>query len=110
MFSKPYKILVIPSSNSGGVPYFRSVNPHEYLAKMYPDLFEVVIFDGFDKIPDIMAYLSQFSLVHIHKQFDSDCKLISLLQSHGIPVVMDIDDNMFLGPDHPMHVSSIREG
>lgn len=110
MFSKPYKILVIPSSNSGGVPYFRSVNPHEYLAKMYPDLFQVVIFDGFDKIPDIMAYLSQFSLVHMHKQFDGECKLISLLQSLNIPVVMDVDDNMFLGPDHPMHVSSIREG
>jgi glycosyltransferase involved in cell wall biosynthesis len=105
--NKKIKILVIPSDHSG-CGKFRSVDPHKYIQEHYGDEFDVDIVYGMpnEKLED---FLMPYDIVHIHKQLDKDCKVIDLMKFLGKKVIVDVDDNPFLGNDHPMSLSAKKE-
>lgn len=99
------KILVIPSDNRGGIGFYRSVEPHLMLEKMFPDEFEVT-FDMNPDYSDLTAF-DEFNIIHIHygvlldtPQFEM---ALNYFKSHGIKTILDIDDYWILGNNHPMY-------
>ena len=105
--SDKIKMLVIPSDRNGGVGKFRSIDPHVYIGEHYKDEFDIdIVFDM--PYGDLEAFLKQYDLIHIHKQLDSDGKVMGMIKFLGIPVIVDIDDYYYLGNDHPMSVSAKR--
>ena len=105
--SKKIKILVIPSDKSG-CGTFRSVDPHVYIAEHYGDEFDVDIVYNMPN-GDLEAFLKQYDLIHIHKQLDKQCKIIDMIKFLGIPVIIEIDDHVKLGNDHPMSITAKKE-
>lgn len=105
MKNKKYKILVLPSDRTG-VSKFRSVDPHVYLQKMYPDEFWVDIV--YDPPYEDDNWWKQFDLVHYHRSigpnYEASLVVANKLKSLGIPQVMDIDDYWLPTPDHPAHM------
>ena len=105
--SDKIKMLVIPSDRNGGVGKFRSIDPHVYIGEHYKDEFDIdIVFDM--PYGGLEAFLKQYDLIHIHKQLDSDGKVMGMIKFLGIPVIVDIDDYYYLGNDHPMSVSAKR--
>lgn len=105
--SDKIKMLVIPSDRNGGVGKFRSIDPHVYIGEHYKDEFDIdIVFDM--PYGGLEAFLKQYDLIHIHKQLDSDGKVMEMIKFLGIPVIVDIDDYYYLGNDHPMSVSAKR--
>jgi glycosyltransferase involved in cell wall biosynthesis len=104
---KKIKMLVIPSDRTG-VGKFRSVDPHVYIGEHYADEFDVDIVYDMPK-GNLEDFLKQYDLIHIHKQLDSQCKVIDLIKFLGIPVIIDIDDHFKLGEDHPMSITAKKE-
>lgn len=104
---KKIKMLVIPSDRTG-CGLYRSVGPHKYIAEHYGDEFDV---DISYQMPneDLEKFLSQYDLIHIHKQLDKDCKIMDMIKFLGIPVIIDVDDNFKLGDDHPMSLTAKKE-
>ena len=104
---KKIKMLVIPSDHTG-CGKFRSVDPHKYIAEHYSDEFDI---DIAYQMPtdDLEKFLSQYGLIHIHKQLDKDCKIMDMIKFLGIPVIIDVDDNFKLGDDHPMTLTAKKE-
>lgn len=105
---KKIKILVIPSDRHG-CGYFRSVSPHRWLAENMSDIFDVDIMYEFPKDVDLTAFLSNYDIIHIHKQLDKECKIIDLAKFLGVKVIVDVDDNWMLGNSHPMSASANAE-
>lgn len=103
--NKKIKILVIPSDHSG-CGYFRSVQPHEYIAKNYSNEFEIDIMYEFPQDQPLDKFLQQYDILHVHKQLDAECRIISLAQFLGVKVIIDVDDYWDLGNDHPMSISA----
>ena len=104
---KKIKMLVIPSDRTG-VGFYRSVGPHKYIAENYSDEFDV---DIVYQMPngDLEKFLSQYDLIHIHKQLDKECKIMDMIKFLGIPVIIDVDDHFLLGNDHPMSLTAKKE-
>ena len=104
---KKIKMLVIPSDMSG-CGKFRSVDPHVYIQEHYGDEFDV---DVVYSMPNgnLEEFLSKYDIVHIHKQLDKNCKIIDLLKFLGKKVIVDVDDNFYLGNDHPMSLTAKKE-
>ncbi len=98
---KKIKILVIPS-DKGGCGFFRSVQPHEYIAKHYSDLFSIDIMYQLPPNVFLDKFFAQYDIVHIHKQLDKDCNLARMIKFCGCKLIVDIDDHYDLGNDHPM--------
>ena len=99
------KILVIPSDKSG-CGYFRSVQPHKFIAENYSDKFEIDIRYEMPQDQPLETFLSKYNILHIHKHLDKECKIISLAQFLGLKVIVDVDDYWDLGNDHPMSLSA----
>jgi glycosyltransferase involved in cell wall biosynthesis len=102
------KILVIPSDKSG-CGYFRSVQPHKFIAENYSDLFKIDIMYEFPQDQPLDKFLQQYDILHIHKQLDKECKIISMAQFLGLKVIVDVDDYWDLGNDHPMSLSAKQQ-
>ena len=100
-------MLVIPSDKTG-CGYFRSLNPHQYIAEHYADEFDV---DIVYQMPNgnLEEFLKQYDLIHIHKQLDKEGRIMQLIKFLGIPVIIDVDDNFKLGDDHPMSLTAKKE-
>ncbi len=107
MADKKIKMLVIPSDRTG-VGKFRSVDPHVYIAEHYKDEFDVDVVYNLPK-ENLDKYLSQYDLIHIHKQLDKNCEIMKMIKFLGIPVIIDVDDHYKLGNDHPMSLSAKKE-
>lgn len=105
---KKIKILVIPSDKSG-CGYFRSVQPHKYIKENYSELFEVDIRYDLPQDTSLDKFLSQYDILHIHKQLDKECKIIQLAQFLGVKVIVDVDDYWDLGNDHPMSITAKKQ-
>lgn len=105
--NKKIKMLVIPSDRTG-CGKFRSVDPHQYIAEHYGDEFDVDIVYGMPN-ENLEAFLKQYDLIHIHKQLDKQCQVMNMIKFLGIPVIIDVDDNFFLGNDHPMSLTAKKE-
>ena len=104
---KKIKMLVIPSDRSG-CGFYRSVNPHQYIAEKYSDEFDIDIV--YNMPPgDLESFLKKYDLIHIHKQLDKDCRIMDLIKFLEIPVIVDVDDNFKLGDDHPMSLTAKKE-
>lgn len=101
------KMLVIPSDKYG-CGKFRSVDPHVFLNEAYPDKFDVDIVYELPK-EGLEEFLKQYQIVHIHKQLDKQGTLIKMMKFLGLKVIVDVDDNFFLGNDHPMALSAKKE-
>lgn len=97
-------VLVLPSDRSG-VGKFRSVDPHLYLQKLYPDDFHVDI----NYTPDLNnpEYFKKYQIIHLHRSIGNDYEkahhIINWLKSQGINVIVDIDDYWLPGKEHPIH-------
>lgn len=107
---KKIKILVVPSDASG-CGYFRSIWPHQYIQEHYADEFDIDVMYMRDfPANDLPNFFSQYDIIHMHKQFDKDGRVMDVIKFLGIPVVLDIDDHFKIGPDHPMHLTAQKEG
>ena len=105
---KKIKMLVIPSDH-GGCGYFRSTQPHVYIAEHYGDLFDIDITYEFPKDTPLDKFLSQYDIVHIHKQLDPKGEIINMMKFLGIKVIVDVDDYWYLGNDHPMSLAARQD-
>lgn len=109
--NKKIKVLVVPSDKFG-VGFYRSVNPHSYLDKLYGDEFDVEINYNPD-YPNLESFL-KYDIIHIHKGLIRDMSLMYNLldycKANNIVTVMDIDDNWDVGPQHPLYQSHKRSG
>lgn len=105
---KKIKMLVIPSDRSG-CGYFRSVQPHVFIAEHYSDLFDIDIRYDFPQSEPLDKFLSQYDIIHIHKQLDKDCQTVNMAHFLGVKVIVDVDDHWSLGNDHPMSLTAKRE-
>jgi glycosyltransferase involved in cell wall biosynthesis len=98
------KILVVPSDKSG-VGKIRSLDPHIYLEKLYPEEFSI---DIMYEVPyNDISFYEKYQIVAFHRSigadFDSSLKLINTLKSKGIKTICDIDDYWMPGKEHPIH-------
>ena len=100
-------MLVIPSDKTG-CGWYRSLNPHQYIAEHYADEFDV---DIVYQMPNgnLEEFLKQYDLIHIHKQLDKEGRIMEMIKFLGIPVIIDVDDNFKLGDDHPMSLTAKKE-
>lgn len=102
------RVLVIPSDTRGGVGFYRSLQPHEHLQKLFPDEFEVAV----NVSPDWtkIDYFKEFNIIHLHKGLYKDMRAFYLaleeLKKSKTTVVMDIDDSWDLSPTHPLYQSN----
>jgi len=98
------KILVIPSDRTG-VGKFRSVDPHLFLQKLYPDDFHVDIV--FDVDFNDFNFWKDYQIVSFHRSISQDMdrsiQFIPVLNSMGIITVCDIDDYWLPTKEHPLH-------
>ena len=106
MDSKKIKVLVVPSDRFG-VGYYRSVNPHTYLDKLFGDEFDVEI-NYEPNFLDLESF-NQYDIIHIHKGLINNMKVmwdfLDYCKTNNIVTVMDIDDNWDVGPQHPLYAS-----
>lgn len=106
-------ILVIYTDRIGGVGFYRSTQPHEMLAQMYPDEFNVV-FTTEPNFQDLHSF-DQYQIIHFHKgvffqrkeQQQLFTDFLKYCKEKGILTVMDIDDHWKLGMHHPQYKSKM---
>lgn len=104
---KKKRILVLIADN-GGVGFYRSVQPHEYIAEHYSDEFEIHMAESLPK-EGLEEYLKLYDLICFHKKLDDNLTIIKLIKSLGIPCILDIDDHYDLGQYHPMSLTARRD-
>ncbi len=96
-------VLVVPSDRFG-VGKFRSLDPHIYLQKAYPDDFHVDI-DYQPKFDDI-NFWKKYQVVHFHRTlgpYEQCPLLLQQLKNMGIVTIMDLDDYWLPTKDHPAY-------
>jgi len=98
------KVLVIPSDRTG-VGKFRSVDPHIFLQKLYPDDFHVDII--YDAPMTDMDFWKKYQIVAFHislnPDFEASHSLIQKLNEMGIITIDDIDDYWLPTKEHPIY-------
>jgi len=97
------KILMQPSDNQG-VGHFRTIWPAQSLQKNFGQEFEIEI--GIDTDFNNINYLSQFDIIHFHRQFGDYSKISELserLRNNGVILIMDIDDYWDPANTHPLY-------
>ena len=102
------RILVKPS-DVYGCYLFRMRLPYEYIKKNYADKFEIDIVHNFPLDKPLDKFLSQYDVLHFHKQIDPKCEVVNMAKFLGLTVIMDIDDMWDLGNDHPMSLTAKQE-
>ena len=111
MENKKINVLVVPSDRFG-VGFYRSVNPHTYLDKLYGNEFEVEI--NYTPNYEDLESFKKYDIVHIHKGLIQNMNImwnfIDYCKANNIVTVMDIDDNWEVGPQHPLYQSHKRLG
>lgn len=104
---KKISILVIPS-DTHGVGYHRSINPHTYLDKLYGDEFDIDI-DYSPNWNDLNSF-NKYDIIHFHKGLYNDMeafwRALQYFKEMKIVTVMDIDDAWDLGQFHPLAVTN----
>jgi glycosyltransferase involved in cell wall biosynthesis len=111
MENKKFKICVLPSDRTG-VSKFRSIDPHLYLQKMYPDEFWVDII--YEPPYDDDEFWKGFDLIHYHRQIGPNYEMSKMvarkLTKWGIPHIMDLDDHWLPGIEHPAYMMIKKNG
>ena len=101
--SEKIKILFAPSDLMG-VGHFRSIWPAQQINKDFGDKFHVEVNNQGNL--DDFNYLSQFKIIHFHREFGAFEKMPELfkkLKEMGIIMIMDIDDYWMPPKTHPLH-------
>lgn len=97
-------VLVLPSDKTG-VGKFRSVDPHIFLQKLYPEEFHVDI-DYEPKLNDA-NYWKKYQIVHFHRNigqnYEATPQILKWLKSQGIITIGDIDDYWMPTQEHPIY-------
>lgn len=106
--NKKIKMLVVPSDKSG-CGFYRSLAPHVYIAENYGEEFDIDIVYDFPTTISLEEFLKQYDLIHFHKQFDNELKIINLIKKLGIKTILDIDDHWDLGDYHPLSLTAKKE-
>lgn len=104
---KKIKVLVLPSDRHGCAKY-RSLDPHVYIEENYSDEFDIDIVYDLPK-DGLEDYLKKYDIIHLHKQLDKAGKAVELIKFLGIPLIVDVDDNFYIGDDHPLSLIAKRE-
>lgn len=106
--SDKIKVCVLYEDKIGGVGYYRSINPHLYLADKYSDEFDVDLMYKFPTKGDMKSFFSKYDIVQFHKMLDGDCKLIDIIHvsNPNAKIICDIDDYYKLPKEHPMYIGS----
>jgi glycosyltransferase involved in cell wall biosynthesis len=103
------KILVLPSDRTG-VGKFRSIDPHIFLQKLYPDDFHIDI--EFEPDFNDLNFWKQYQIVSFHRNIgpdmDKSVEMVNKLNSMGIITVSDIDDYWLPGSEHPLHTLIVQ--
>jgi glycosyltransferase involved in cell wall biosynthesis len=98
------KVLVVPSDRTG-VGKFRSVDPHIFLQKLYPNDFHVDII--YDVPMTNMNFWKEYQIVAFHRSinpdFEASYSLIQKLNEMGIITIDDIDDYWLPTKEHPIY-------
>lgn len=108
--SKKIKILMQPSDTQG-VGHFRTIWPAQSIQKYHSDDFEVEI--GTTTNFDDIEHLSQFDIIHFHRQMGDYAnfeRLSSELRKRGVVVIMDIDDYWEPASTHPLYEIVKKDG
>lgn len=98
-------ICVIRSDNSG-VGFFRSLQPHINLEKLYPDEFHVELYTPNEINFNDENFLKRFQIIHYHRticNYEQMPLLVNKLRSFGINLVMDLDDYWAPHTFHPAY-------
>lgn len=107
MEKRKINVLVVPSDKFG-VGLYRSVSPHSHLDRLYGDEFNVEIKYNIDI--DNLESFDKYDIIHIHKglykDMDKFWAFIDYCKSKDITMVMDIDDNWDVGPQHPLYATN----
>lgn len=100
--SEKINVLVVPS-DKGGCGFYRSLQPHVCLDKLYGDEFNVEI--NYQPDWSNLALFDKYDLIHIHKGLCPDMNVfyafLDYCKEKKIVTVLDLDDNWKLNPDHP---------
>lgn len=100
------KILVVQTDHVGGVGFYRSFQPHQYITANYGNEFEV----AYNSDPDWAdnAYFEQFDIIHVHKgifpKIQDFYKQIIHLKDTNTVTVLDLDDSWELSEAHPNYL------
>ena len=103
MKDKKIKILMQPSDTQG-VGHFRTIWPAQSMQEHFRDEVEVEI--GIESEINNLEYLSQFDIIHFHRQFGDYSKFPELskkLREKGVIIIMDIDDYWEPATTHPLY-------
>lgn len=91
-------------SDTQGVGHFRTIWPSQSMQSYYGDDVEVEI--GIETEINNFNYLSQFDIIHFHRQFGDYAtfpELSKKLREKGIILIMDIDDYWEPATTHPLY-------
>jgi len=106
---KRIKVLTIPSDTQG-VGHFRNIWPAQILHKKYSDKVKI------DINPQVnfknIDYLSEYDIIHFHRQlgpYNEFIKLVTELKKRGVIIVMDIDDYWDIPVTHPLYEQIVKE-
>lgn len=105
MGEKKLKVLVITPDKTG-VGYYRSLQPHLYMARNYSDVVDIDIVGQLPHDVPLDEFFLRYDVVNFHKSLDPSGNLVRLLHYLERVTVMDIDDYWNLGQFHPMAYSS----
>jgi glycosyltransferase involved in cell wall biosynthesis len=105
MNKRKINILVVYTDTIGGVGFYRSTQPHNYILNHYGDEFNV----KFETNPNFsnLDEFSMYDLIHFHKGVypnqEGFYKLLEYCKNNKIVTVIDIDDYWTLGTHHPQY-------
>lgn len=109
--SNKINVLVVPSDKFG-CGLFRSVNPHVYIDKLYGEEFDVEI--NYQPNYADFASFDKYHIIHIHKGLCSNMNIfwafVDYCKSHNIVMILDLDDNWDVGPQHPLYLTNKSMG
>jgi len=94
-------IMVLRSDNSG-VGFFRSLQPHINLEKLYPDEFHCEMYTPNEVNWNDDDFLKRFDLIHYHRtmcDYEQMPPLLDKLKKMGTHSIMDLDDFFFFHTD-----------
>lgn len=109
MANKKKNILVMYEDKIGGVGYFRSLNPHIFLAKNYSDEFDVDIIYSYPNQGNFNEFFGKYDIIQFHKILDKESKIIDLIRAANpkAKIVCDIDDYYKLPKEHPNYYGAV---
>ena len=109
MSNKKINVLVMYEDKIGGVGYFRSINPHLFLAKHYSDEFDVDLISGYPNEGDFKEFFGKYDIIQFHKILDREGKIIDLIRQANpkAKIVCDIDDYYKLPKEHPNYYGAV---